>query len=253
MNEIPKRSKLWHISRWLLIGIAVVATIGASVLTEENWRARRAWEKYKRDAEARGERLEWAAYTQTNAPDEQNFFKAPIFSALTAAQWDERAQDWKPEDTNTVDRSKMSPWRSDGSSPDGAGGDWAQGRLTDLKAWQDYYRSPATNAVGQFPVAAQPRTPAVDVLLALSKYDSAIEELRQAARRPYAQLDLYDIHNNQKATLMLRYDATLKSCAQVLQLRAIAELADGQDAKALDDVKLLLRLENILRQQPTYM
>jgi hypothetical protein len=36
----------------------------------------------------------------------------------------------------------------------------------------------------------------------------------------------------------------------VLQLRAVAELADGQSAKALDDVKLLLYLNNSLRNSP---
>jgi hypothetical protein len=35
-----------------------------------------------------------------------------------------------------------------------------------------------------------------------------------------------------------------------LQLRSVAELADGQNAKALDDVKLLLSLNNSLRSSP---
>ena len=44
--------------------------------------------------------------------------------------------------------------------------------------------------------------------------------------------------------------AELKRCTQVLQLRAIAELADGQNAKALADVKLMLYLNNSLRSSP---
>ena len=44
--------------------------------------------------------------------------------------------------------------------------------------------------------------------------------------------------------------AELKRCTQVLQLRAVAELADGQSAKALEDVKLLLYLNNSLRSSP---
>ncbi len=34
-------------------------------------------------------------------------------------------------------------------------------------------------------MAARPQSPAADVLLALSKYDPVVEELREAARRPH--------------------------------------------------------------------
>jgi hypothetical protein len=44
--------------------------------------------------------------------------------------------------------------------------------------------------------------------------------------------------------------AELKRCTQLLQLRAAAELADGQNEKALNDVKLLLYLNNSLRSSP---
>ena len=50
-------------------------------------------------------------------------------------------------------------------------------KISDLKAWQNYYRALAATT-NEFPVAPQPQSPAADVLLALSKYDPAIEELR---------------------------------------------------------------------------
>jgi hypothetical protein len=37
-------------------------------------------------------------------------------------------------------------------------------------------------AANEFPVTPQPQSPAADVLLALSKYDPVIEELRRTAR-----------------------------------------------------------------------
>jgi hypothetical protein len=47
--------------------------------------------------------------------------------------------------------------------------------------------------------------------------------------------------------------ADVKQCTQLLRLRANAELADGQSAKALDDVKLLLYLNHSLRTSPFFI
>jgi hypothetical protein len=44
--------------------------------------------------------------------------------------------------------------------------------------------------------------------------------------------------------------AVLKGCAQVLQLRAIAELQNGQSEQALDDAILMLRLTDTIRTEP---
>jgi hypothetical protein len=44
--------------------------------------------------------------------------------------------------------------------------------------------------------------------------------------------------------------AALKQCGQVLQLRSIAELQNNENQKALDDVKLSLRLINSIRTEP---
>ncbi|HEX7469520.1 MAG TPA: hypothetical protein VF437_02120, partial [Verrucomicrobiae bacterium] len=106
------------------------------------------------------------------------------------------------------------------------------------------------HATDEFPIASEPQTPAKDVLSALSKFDSAVEELRQAGQRPYANVPLnYEEGFNTGGTL-LPYLATLKRCTQLLQLRAAAELADGQSAKALADMKLLLRLNDSIRNSP---
>ncbi len=123
--------------------------------------------------------------------------------------------------------------------------------IIDLKTWQATYRNP-TNAdlTKEFPVAPQPQTPAKDVLLALSKFHSAVEDLRQASQRPYARVPLNYEDGFNSASTLLPVLADLKRCTQLLQLRADAELADGQSANALADVKLLLYLNASLRDTP---
>jgi len=106
------------------------------------------------------------------------------------------------------------------------------------------------HATDEFPIAPEPQTPAKDVLFALSKFDSAVEELRQASQRPYANVPLNYEDGFNSASSLLPVLAELKRCTQLLQMRAVAELADGQSSKALDDVKLLLYLNDSLRSSP---
>jgi hypothetical protein len=250
MNETPKSKRGWRILRRILIALATLATLIAILYAEEDWRGKRAWENYQRELEAKGEVLDWNAYIPAPVPDDQNFFRAPVFAGSFNDNWDENSHSWKSA-TNVVDRLKINVGRSDGSWPDGQGGNWTRATLADLKPWQTYYRALAkTNSENEFPVAPQPQTPAADVLLALSKYNSTIEELRQAGRRPASRLPLNYENRTRAASEMLPLLADLKRCVQVLQLRASAELQNGESEKALDDVKLMLRLNDSLRTEP---
>jgi hypothetical protein len=218
-----------------LIALAVLATLIAIFYTEEDWRGKRAWETYQREWEAKGEKFDWQVFIPPSVPDDQNFFMAPIFTNLL-----------KNGIVMNIERSDGSYARLRPGS-----GYWARSTMTDLKAWQTYYRNP-TNAslANEFPVAPQPQTPAADVLLALSRYASAIEELRQAGQRPCSNIPLNYEGGFDALSPLLEHLAALKRCGQVLQLRAVAELADGQSARALDDVKLLLRLNDSIRNSP---
>jgi hypothetical protein len=223
----------WRIIRRMLITLAGLITLLALFITEENWRGKRAWENYKREWEAKGEKFDWHAFVPPSVPDDQNFFTTSFFTNLLKSE------------------TAMSLAWSEGSYPTNRPGYWAKSTVTDLKPWQTYYRTPPkTNYANKFLVAAQPQTPAADVLLALGIYDSAIEELRQASQRPYSNLPLNYENGFNAVAPLFKYLAGLKRCSQVLRLRAIAELADGQNAKALDDVKLLLRLNDSIRNQP---
>jgi len=240
MNATLGNKRGWRILRRLLLAAAILATLLAAFYAEEDWRGKRAWENYKREWEAKGEKFDWQAFVPPSVPDDQNFFTSPIF-------------------TNMLDgKIIMDPYYSDGSpdwhaEKDQIGYLGGEGRtsITDLKAFQTSYRNPTKPSLAkEFPITPQPQTPAADVLFALSKFDGAVEELRQASQRPYASVPLnYEDGFNSVSPLMPVL-ATLKRCTQVLQLRAVAELADGQSAKALDDVKLLLYLNNSLRNSP---
>jgi hypothetical protein len=249
--------------------MAMLGTLAAVLVTEENWRGRHAWETYKRAAEARGERFEWSALMPANASGSPAITNAPALTNFVKIQWNERTGEIlkmggtnisdfiknstshirKTPETNFFGERNFRVTRDDGTWPKQTSGDWTRGRLTDLKIWQEYYRTPTTNSLDEFPVAPQPQTPAKDVLLALSKYDAAIEELRGVTNQ---MLSLFAGSKLDEPffTASMEYYSATKSRCQVLQLRAVAELADDQPAKALDDINLLLRLDDEQCQVP---
>ncbi|HVU09385.1 MAG TPA: hypothetical protein VHG89_12655 [Verrucomicrobiae bacterium] len=264
MNEEKPKRKFW---RRALFIFACCLTLIALFYVEEDWRGKHAWENYKHELEAKGEKLDWQAFVPAAVPNDENFFTAPIFAKIKN------------------EKLTMTPYGSDGGPdfpsykdlPSDKIGYIGSSRetITDLKVWQTYYRNPTNlhavigfawtngvnggmseetnylnHAIDEFPIAPEPQTPAKDVLFALSKFDSAVEELRQASKRPYANVPLNYEDGFNSASTLLPILAELKRCTQLLHLRAIAELADGQNEKALADVKLMLYLNNSLRSSP---
>src|ERR1035441_3907814 len=70
----------WRIARRWLFAAACLATLIGLFYAVEDWRGRSAWEKCRREQEAKGEVLDWNALIPAPVPDEQNIFKAPKMS-----------------------------------------------------------------------------------------------------------------------------------------------------------------------------
>jgi hypothetical protein len=246
MNEAPKDSAgqppqkkgfwrrlfTWRALRRALIGLLILITFIGLLVTEENWRGKHALDSYQHEWEAKGERFDWQAFAPLTVPDEQNFLAAPIFINMLN---DKTILDAYPKSEGAYEY-----------------GDWQKNLLTDLKPWQMAYRQlHEDNNRKPFPVTPQPQTPAAGVLFALGKFDPQVEELRRASLRPYAYIPAhYEEGIIVAATEQFPYLEILKRCSRLLQLRATAELADGESSKALEDIKLLLRVNDSLRNSP---
>jgi hypothetical protein len=265
---------LWSFIRWLfcrrnlkrtLFTLACFVTLIALFYAEENWRGKHDWNKFKRAWEAKGERFDWQSIVPSPVPDDQNFAFSPVWIAedkLNFRSNPKRAEAWYGDRIYSDEVAKLLPllpvststvvgtniWRF--HSPPDNSGTWAAGEFLDLKPFQTYYRDVGkTNPAAQIIIAPQPQTPAQDVLLALSKFDPVIEQLRRDSAKPYSRFPLqYDDEN--KGAILLPHLAAEKRIAQVLQLRAVAELQNGENEKALDDVKLTLRLVGASHGEP---
>lgn len=251
MNRFFYRLFSWRTIRRALIALVGLVTVVGLLITEENWRGKRAWENYKREHEAKGEHFDYDSVAPPPVPDEQNFFAAPIVAKIYAGDQDEYPGMPQLFNVKPADRINFSIYRGDSNKWPTTGGSWQKATLTDLVQWQKYFRSLAeSDKTNAFPIPPQPQTPAADVLLALSEFDPAVEELRQASQRPYARLPLNYENGFQEAGRLLPVLAGLKRCAQMLQLRTIAEVQGGQNQRALDDARLMLRVTDSLRNQP---
>lgn len=248
----------WRNFKRFLFGLACFATLIALFYAEEDWRGWHSWNQFKHQWEAKGEKFDWQSIVPPPVPDDQNFAMAPIFDAadkLANRKWRQAHQNPHPVNGNWWDTNLVDPLQMDiedyaynNVRTPTNGGNWQLAKTSDLKEWQVYYRTLATKT-NEFPIAQQPQTPAQDVLLALSKYDSTIDSLRAASERPDSRFPL-DYDDENPAEILLPHLADLKRCSQVLQLREIAELQNAESQKALDDVKLSLRLIDSIRSEP---
>jgi hypothetical protein len=251
MNEAPKSiwKKSWPVRT--LFAFACLITLIALVYAEEDWRGWHTWNQFKQAWEAKGEHFDLASAVPPPVPDNQNFAMTPIAFTSYGGLLTRDGKAIPPEkrDPNFAVRMRM-PIAHDNNIniPTNCAGDRVKGTFTRIDNWQSYYRNLAAKT-NEFPVSAQPQSAASEVLLALSKYDPVIEELRAASQLPDSRFPI-DYYNESPWSILLPHLAPLKSCAQVLQLRSVAELQNGQPDRALDDVLLALQLTDKVRNEP---
>lgn len=251
----------------MLFAFVCLITLVALFYAEEDWRGKHDWEQFKRKQEAKGIKFDYKAVIPAPVPDDQNFAMSPVWIArikYTFQSDPKKAEAWYGDRIDDDDVSKfyglvpVTPTALVGTNF-GASGlppvpgvpvRWTIPGKIDLKPWQTYYRE----LQGKYPgagisITPQPQSAATDVLLALSKFDPAIERLRKDSSLPDSRFPVvYDVDD--PAEILLPHLQAVKQCAQVLELRAIAELQNGQTDAAFDDVKLILRLVDSIRTEP---
>jgi hypothetical protein len=251
-----------------IFGCICLATLIALFYAEEDWRGKYDWENFKQQWEAKGENFDNDSVVPQPVPDDENFAMSPVWVAELKRNFltePKRAEDWYGDRIYSEEVSnyfRLLPvsdaavigtnesWNLP-STPDTLGF-WAVGRVSDLRPWQSFYRNlEHTHPSLDIAITPKPQTPAQDVLLALSKYDPLIERLRQDSQLPYSRFPIeYNVKDKNPAAILLPHLSAIKGCAQVLKLRAIAELQNGQSDKALADVELMFRLADADRVEP---
>ena len=249
-NANPTRVPAWRrvsqmiAARWVLFACLAVPTGIALFYAVENFRGTRAWNNYRKEAEARGLNLSFAAHIPAPVPDAEN-------GALTP--W---VQSWFPKPRANPDPfwpelKTKAEQRITRRKPDG------QRHFTDLVAWKDAIESTIaageTKSSKKFPErdreSAERMAVAPIVLNALVDYRPALDELRAASKKPRVRYPV-DYRLDDPYAILLPHLAKIKAAVSVLGLQSSAELALNKSDDAFHDVLLMLWLAESLREEP---
>jgi hypothetical protein len=276
MNEAPgtvepnvrASFKNWRYFFWLL----ALFLFGFLFYVEENWRGKRALDKYKMEQQARGKSIEPSAFIPPRVADSQNFAMTPFLAPLF---------DFQPGTQKLRDPNALSRAQDFVALYNSAKGKVREKMLTrsnswvntkvDLIQWHDALlraemelrtadsRARVSTATG-FP-SVQTNTPDMQisteaavkaVLEKLSDYNPVIEQLRSDSSRPFSRFNVHYEEQN-PAGILLPHLSSLQRLTEILQLRAFAQLVSGRTEEAFADVKLMLYLSNATRDEPILM
>lgn len=238
----------WANLRAVLFGGLAAATVLAAAHTLSGWQGRRAWEVYRADAVKRGVVFDLEKLMPPHVPDAENFAATPLLRPFQGgnperAEHLEKLKRYNPASPNQFSDTPISLALSPterGKLPED---DMLLGKRADLAAWQQHFRS-STN----WPRWPEPRTPAEDVLKALTRYDAELAELHAAAQRPTVRFNT-KLTEDGISTLVPHLSA-MKSIQQAVTLRSIAALVAGRANDSFADAKLAFRLAGTLKDEP---
>jgi len=238
----------WRGVRGLLILFAWLVTLVALFYGEEDWRGRHAWNQYRRQLEARGEQLDFAALVPKPVPDEQNFAATPFVKS-----WFEKKTAYDSDHPWNDPYSRVARRVQFPSKPKDAR---YERRFEDLVAWQTAFAAvrsgeltPQQRFYSAKLDAASRAQAAPAVLEGLKTNEALFAELRVAGQRPYSR---YPVNYGLEMLFSIRrpHLQMVKGVCQRLQLKACAELAGGQSGPALEDLELMFRLTDSLKTDP---
>jgi hypothetical protein len=236
--------------RWLrreLILLAWLVTLIALFHGEETWRGRRAWNQYRRELEAKGEQLDYAALIPKSVPDDQNFAATPVIKS-----WFKKSTtpDLEPKWDDNYSRvaERVSPPKVKDAR--------AERRFEDLAAWETAFAAVRSGELAvdkrfystNLDAAARAKA-APAVLEGLKTNEALFAELRLASPRPYSRYPV-DYAVEMPFAVQLWHLPMVKGACRRLELKACAELASVQSDQALEDVKLMFRLADSLKEDP---
>ncbi len=81
MNDSPKKSAEKRTGQRILFWLACLALLVVMICLGLNESGRSAWDNYRRQWEAKGERFDFASFIPKPVPDDQNFALAPIVAS----------------------------------------------------------------------------------------------------------------------------------------------------------------------------
>jgi hypothetical protein len=278
----PKPSFFKRFVRGILFAAAALITLAALLLAEENWRGGWAWRSYKRAMEAKGERFDAARLIPPEVPDDENFAMTPLFAPIfTLPQGDPRqpmnltneTQFGSRNEATNIDLERLLVHSVYDRPPHPLG--WDYGMAADVSACaaamqgtnerpvvhegarQRNLRRQRKNPAPDLKTA--PQTPLPDPVQAASVIldrmkpsEPTLAELYKSVARPHCRFNLhYEAWSKpENFSAMQEHFVLSKWLCRFLTMRAQAEMVAGRTDQALQDLNVMFRVEDGLKDEP---
>ena len=240
----------WRTLRHLLVLMVSLITLTALVLTIERWRGRKAWAKFTKEMEQKGESLDLKNFIPKKPEDSENLASLPILQSLflhaNQAQNSRSPGTSSPVSTNystatlqninLQERMPKSTNRVDQSSP-------LKGIRTSFEQWKTFYVG-NTN----YPQAPAGADAATVMRAASSKYAPVLQEIRGAINRPYC---VFPLRYEDTVDTLLPHLSVVKSITSLANFSALTQMAAQNPEGAFDETMLTLKIAQCLKSEPT--
>ncbi len=254
MNPEPtkKSSRLSRISRRFVYAAVTLITLVGLVHAVENFRGKRAWERYRKSAEGRGVKLDFSSHLPPPIPDAENGANAPFIQGWFLNPSAEDTNRW-PKGFQLADSLVAVKRRTKGP------GSQDDRFLPDLTAWEEAFalidsagkskREKIERTSHGAPLKPEEQARAARAILdELSVYEPVLTELSAASRRPRIRYPV-NYHVEDPFMILLPHLARTKTVVQELKLQVSAELAAGLTNRAFESVKLMLWLAESMKDE----
>ena len=222
---------------WIGLGLcALVAAMVGLFYLEENWRGDHVWAVTKTEFEAKGETFDYAELIPPPVPDKQNLGALPLFQL----EKDPKDGFMQPVALKRALANLSSiSYRSHKIAPD------SEVRMIN-------YDQLRTDLARQYQAVIKPAdgTPETSTLDQINALCPELEEIRTASQaRPIFRL-AQDYTSVPAEARPLGLTTAFISVAKAFTMHAIVALHEGKSDSAMDDMRLLFKLEPEMRREP---
>jgi hypothetical protein len=219
----------------------VFATAATSLVfgyySYQNWRSHRAWKTFQTSLNRSGNSLSLSPLLPEPVPDDENFARSPAFLSVLSKT--------NRQTADLFDRLRSFEQPTSASRQDSVLTDWSRqtnAPLNPFVNWNSRQISVSSQSNRQADAAA--------ILQTLNSQRGTLQELAASARRRPA----FQVSTNHDSRAVLHpvrdQILVLERLHLLLQVRACASLALGQNADAADDLLTGLGLARLARQLP---
>ncbi|MCC6234603.1 MAG: hypothetical protein IT580_18315 [Verrucomicrobiales bacterium] len=268
---------LGRLRRRLLAGTAIVVGI-ALIYGVENLRGWRAWSQERDRLQSAGRKVTLEELIPPPVPDDRNFAMIPMLRPLFDFDLTASATNvWRDPEGGRRAHEVMSFDKVHGGSVSQQGGtaDSSRARMTDLSAWQRYFRTPGKGSkawsaaefaqrygvassppapaevsapvVPGYPLPAEPGAPEADVLAALAVFEPEFRAIHEGLMLPESR---FPLRYEDGYRTLLPHLAVLSRLTLGFTLRASARLAAGDAEGAFADTLDAFGLGESLASEP---